>query len=166
MPWQFKLVREQIKKLEFFNITDHPANSFNTIYPGLKTDEFSRVNPLLDSFILKQVDAADTWFTKNTYVVNQYAHLRLDGDDSEEFIHQDFPHDWAYVVYISDTNLESGTKMYKSLQDSIEDEITFTKFVENRIILFDVGVPHMAWGNHGKDLEDGRLTINGFCKYL
>ena len=45
--------------------------------------------------------------------------------DLTDMEHQDFPHDWAYVVYISDTNLESGTKMYKSLQDSIEDEITF-----------------------------------------
>ena len=31
--------------------------------------------------------------------------------------------------------------------------------------MFDSSIPHMAWNNHGNDLTDGRLTINGFCDY-
>ena len=44
-----------------------------------------------------------------------------------------------------------------------DKEHTFVKFVQNRIVMFDSSIPHMAWNNHGNDLTDGRLTINGFC---
>tara|TARA_R100001244_G_C5151078_1_gene129660 strand:+ start:637 stop:1170 length:534 start_codon:yes stop_codon:yes gene_type:complete len=165
MPWELSLVGKELRNTEFFSLKDHPSNEANTLYPGRKTDEFSRVHPLLDSFIINRLDAIKTIFTANPYSVNQYGHLRLEGDDEEEYIHQDFPFDWAYLIYVSDTNLESGTKMYKSLKSAKDEETAFIKFVQNRILLFDVRVPHMAWGNHGKSLKDGRLTINGFCKY-
>lgn len=163
--WELGVIEKELNKSKFFNLKDHPSNQGNTKYPGCRTDVFARVNPLLDSFIINRLDATQTIFTSQPYNVDQYAHLRLDDDNEEEYIHQDKPFDWAFLIYISETNLESGTKIYKSLKSKKDEETLFVKFVQNRLVLFDVNVPHMAWGNHGKSIKDGRLTINGFCRY-
>tara|TARA_R110001632_G_scaffold58688_1_gene142774 strand:- start:373 stop:900 length:528 start_codon:yes stop_codon:yes gene_type:complete len=164
-PWELGVVEKELKKEKFYNEKNHPGNEETARYPGTKTDLFCRVHPLLDAFIISRLDAKQTVFTSHPYSVKQVAHLRLDGDDAQEYIHQDKPFDWAYLIYMSDTNLDSGTKMYESLTSKKDEENIFVKFVYNRIVLFDVSVPHMAWGNHGKSFKDGRLTINGFCSY-
>ena len=93
-------------------------------------------------------------------------HLRTEDDDELDYIHRDTGFDWAFLIYLSESNLKSGTKFYKAENSDKEDDNVFVKFEQNRIVLFDSTVPHMAYSNHGKDLNDGRLTINGFCNYV
>ena len=35
-PWQFKLVLEEIKKLKYYDVENHPAHNATEIYPGLQ----------------------------------------------------------------------------------------------------------------------------------
>tara|TARA_R110000823_G_C15858019_1_gene492870 strand:- start:295 stop:846 length:552 start_codon:yes stop_codon:yes gene_type:complete len=167
-PWQFKLVLEEIKKLKYYDVENHPAHNATEIYPGSKTEPFTNVHPLLDSFIIKQVDSLNTSLTNYPYRAINFAHLRLKDSIEERQSHRDTSGEWAYIIYMSQTNLQSGTKIFSDDTTDVKNtkENLFVNFVQNRILLFDVSVPHMAWLNHGKNIDDGRLTINGFCNYL
>ena len=165
-PWQLKLVTDEVKKLQFYNIANHPKKDTGTDYPGIRTEDFHRDHSLLDSFIIQSVGHRNTIFSAHRpWGCQMYAHLRTKDAEKSDFIHKDLRCDWAFLIYLSETNLESGTKFYKSVESSKEDDNMFVKFEQNRIIMFDSSVPHMSYNNHGKDLNDGRLTINGFCKY-
>ena len=72
--------------------------------------------------------------------------------------------DFAFLIYLSDTNLDSGTKMYLSVDE--DKETCLVNFVQNRFVMYDANLPHSAYGNYGKNLSDGRLTINGFNSYI
>ena len=180
-PGELNLVTEEVKKLEFYGTLSHPeSESAEEIpnYPGTRTDTLINAHPLLDSFIIRKIERSGTPFAQRPWTQKQYAHLRLEQDNAGEYIHQDLD-DWAYLIYLSETNLDSGTKMYESVKsvptvrmssfsekDKEKDkEHTLVRFVQNRIVMFDSLIPHMAWNNHGNDMSDGRLTINGFCLY-
>ena len=180
-PGELNLVTEEVKKLEFYDTLSHPeSESAEEIpnYPGIRTDKLRKVHPLLNSFIIRKIERSGATFGQRPWTQNQYAHLRLEKDNAGEYIHQDLD-DWAYLIYLSETNLDSGTKMYESVKSapfikmssfsekdkSKDKEHTLVKFVQNRIVMFDSLIPHMAWNNHGNDMSDGRLTINGFCQY-
>ena len=197
-PKNLKLVTEEVKKMQFWTTHDHPEafdikttdkdgnkityehgyrlqndNQGYNWYPGMRTNKFQIAHSLLDSFIIRHIERTEAIFTQKPWTQHQYAHLRTKDDNKGDFVHQD-PDDWAYLIYLSDTNLDSGTKMYDSIKTAAgtnvrptkeDKEHTFVSFVQNRIVMFDSLIPHMAWKNHGNDLSDGRLTINGFCNY-
>jgi len=167
-PWQLKLVTKELKSMPFYSADEHPQRN-EAVYPGKRTDELVRVNPLLESFLCRRLDSTGIPPIARPYQITQYGHLRLDEDNKEDFIHTDVSFDWAFLLYISSTNLESGTKFYSAGANKNtpkDSEDAFIKFKQNRMVVFDATVPHMAWGNHGKDLDDGRLTINGFSYYI
>ena len=166
-PWQLKLAINEVKKLPFYDISDHPRHEQNTNYPGTRTDDLHRVHPLLSTFIIQKVAAINAGqFHSQRWDCKMCAHLRTEDDAELDFIHRDTGFDWAFLIYLSESNLKSGTKFYKTENSDKEDDNVFVKFEQNRIVLFDSTVPHMAYSNHGKDLNDGRLTINGFCNYV
>ena len=77
-----------------------------------------------------------------------------------------YPHgdwDFAFLYYLSETNLNSGTKFYFNDEDK-NNEHTLVKFVQNRLLIYDAKMPHCPWGKYGNNLSDGRLTLNGFGK--
>ena len=161
----FKSVYDEINRLEFVGVKDDSEvtgeNAEKVWYPGVRTRLLNEVSPLLDAVIVRQLDNISTPFTTKAYNYYQKAHLRLEKDNEGEFIHTDNA-DWAYLIYMSKTNLESGTKFYTD----DEKETDFVRFVQNRLVLFDCNIKHMAFKNHGKDINDGRLTINGICDYV
>lgn len=96
-------------------------------------------------------------------------HLRLDEDEKKDYIHRDDTGedgedgtDYSMVVNLSKTNLKSGTAFY----DNDNNEILNAKFVQNRAVLFKSGILHSAYGHHGKDINDGRLTMNAFFTFV
>jgi len=176
----FRSVYSEVVGLKFYDEKTHPHNlqekkraeergeRFSLKWPGTRTDELggqTNTSPLVDSIILNYLDSLGSSFTKDRYKVTNYAHLRLECDDSEDFVHTD-QNSFAYLLYLSATNLESGTKMYSSVDENKDNENCFVKFVQNRLLIYDAATPHMSWGNHGTDISNGRLTINGFCDYI
>ena len=177
----FNTVRTEVMGLEFYDYKHHPqfikekaehdaiGKEYKLKFPGTRTDSFSsgrgNVAPLVDSLILKCIESLGSSFSNRQFRYDNYAHLRLESDKSVEYIHQD-PVDFAYLLYLSETNLDSGTKMYSSIDDNKDDENCCVKFVQNRLVIYDASTPHMAWGSYGTDISNGRLTVNGFCEYL
>jgi hypothetical protein len=92
--------------------------------------------------------------------ITLHTHLRLSSDLDKDWIHKDSFGGYIYtcIVYLSKTNLNSGTYIYSSNNEIISD----VKFVQNRAFLFDTRYLHSTYGNHGEDINDGRLTLNAF----
>ena len=89
-------------------------------------------------------------------------HLRLSSDNSQDYIHTD--NDLAtLIVYLSDTNLKSGTALYPDNSD-IPD--TIIKAKQNRAIIFDAKKRHKSLLNYGNNIDDGRLTLNVFLNEM
>jgi|14_taG_2_1085336.scaffolds.fasta_scaffold03629_8 hypothetical protein len=164
----FKLLDKEVRKMEFFNQDNDPHILQDAVYPGYRTDDWSKKYPLLDSYIIRLIERSGSPFTQQgRWEQNQYAYMRLSKDEEGEYRHTD-PYDWAYLIYMSKTNLNSGTKFFETLDDKkelepLEGEIASAGFVQNRLVMFDCNIPHRSWGNHGTNFENGRLTINGFC---
>ena len=148
MPWQLKLVKDEILKLDFYN------------------NENNRVNPLLDSYIVNSLDMCNTPFTNKPYNVEQFGHLKYENENNQEYIHKDNSFDFAYLIYLSDTNLDSGTKMYETNDSLKNKENVCVHFVKNRLVIYDADISHMAWGLHGNSKQNGRLAITSFGRYI
>ena len=63
------------------------------------------------------------------------------------------------LIYLSPTNINSGTKFF----DSQNNEITSVQFVQNTCVFFESPLPHSSFGNHGDTIDNARMTFNIFC---
>ncbi len=165
----------QIKKHKFYDDKTHPSmvenknhhvdDIYNAKWGGIRTLEISHIEPIFDKVLTHLfVHTNHDYFTQQFQYLN-YAHLRLEKDDAEDYIHQDVGVNFAYILYLSESNPKSGTKFYDSCDADKKQEKQFVQFKKNRLVLFDATIPHMAWGSYGTNIDNGRLTINGFCKY-
>jgi len=154
------LIYNECKKLKFYTQAEHPLNKdrITTTWPGKRTVELGECNLLLKYFLTKYY-IINNLITPNSEV-NFYVHARFDGDDKEEWIHQD-KNNISSLIYLSHNNLQSGTKLYTFKN---HQEINDFKFVQNRLIQYDGLYYHSAYGSHGTTIDNCRLTINGFIK--
>ena len=154
------IVYNECKKLTFYTQAEHPYNKdrITTTWPGKRTTELSICNPLLKYFLIKYF-MINNLMTPSTNV-HFYVHARFDGDDEGEWVHQDKT-SAAALIYLSPTNLQSGTKLYTFENHK---EVNDFKFVQNRLVQYDGSYFHSAYGNHGTTIDNCRLTINGFIK--
>jgi len=155
------IIYKECKKLKFYTQAEHPFNKdrITTTWPGKRTVELGECCPLLKYLLIKYY-LINNLITTATFV-NFYIHARFNGDDNEEWIHQDLGNKAASLIYLSPSNFQSGTKLY-SFEDN--QEINDFKFVQNRLIQYDAFYYHSAYGNHGTTIDNCRLTINGFIK--
>ena len=89
-----------------------------------------------------------------------YVHLRKLEDNDKDWIHKD-PEDFAFLIYLNETNLKSGTYLY--------DEggmISDIKYIQNRFFIYSGSYDHMGYGHFGNNAKNGRLTLNGFIKIM
>ena len=155
-----QVIYNEAKKIKLFKNADHPEvqNDINkSVWPGERSLELEHSNPLLKYFCVK-------YFTLNKLNIEDkkihlYVHSRTQSDEKDDFIHTDACI-YSLIIYISETNLKSGTKLFCKDNNTITD----FKFVQNRLILFDSTYKHSAYGHHGNDINDSRLTINGFIR--
>ena len=128
------------------------------VWPGQRSRDFYETEPFLFNLILLEFNHKFRNFYQGArFNCTSYAHLRLDDDNEKDWIHTD-PVDHTLMVYISDTNLNSGTCFYDK-----NDNVTQTvNFLQNRAVLFPGHIRHKALNNHGTDINNGRLTLNVF----
>lgn len=133
-------------------------------WPGKRSENLADTNPFLFNLIHKELISKTNLFNNTDMNMHACVHLRLDKDNQNnnskegDFIHSD-PCDYTLMVYLSDTNLKSGTALYPPKGD-VPD--VMTNFVQNRAFLFKGFIRHMAIHNHGDSIENGRLTLNCF----
>tara|TARA_Y100000389_G_scaffold205022_1_gene262081 strand:+ start:5383 stop:5889 length:507 start_codon:yes stop_codon:yes gene_type:complete len=155
-----KVIYTEAKKTKLYKVEDHPdhidKNHRNT-WPGLRSEELGDVNPLFKYFIMKYLSLANLDVRDKN--VRLYVHARYANDMVEDFIHTD-TYKYSLLIYLSETNLNSGTKFF-NLKDEVINDF---KFIQNRLLFFDSRYRHTAYGHHGDSINNCRLTLNGFIK--
>ena len=158
----FQAVHDEVKRCKLTPLQKtKETRERDVTYPGVTSLPFRDDNKILDRFLLSHIEAYNLPWTKTPYMYEQHAHLRLETDNEGDYIHTDSGMNFAWLLYLSKTNLKSGTKFYTD----DEKETDFVRFIQNRFVIFDANINHMAFNNHGKDLNDGRLTVVGFAAY-
>ena len=159
----FQNIKEEFKKIPLLTLDEINKLNISKDYaietwPGKRSENLAYTNPFLFNLIFKELYSKTNLFNNLKIEMESSIHLRLSNDNNGEFIHSD-PCDYTLMVYLSDTNLKSGTALYPPNGD-VSD--VMTNFVQNRAFLFKGFIRHMAIHNHGNNIEDGRLTLNNF----
>ena len=163
----FDLIKESFKEIPLYDEKTFNKKGLgpkkNQSWPGKRSAELSESNPFLYNLIKKE------FFEKFGYVIGNrpvyiesYIHLRLQKDEAKDWVHKDLPDDFSFLVYLSDTNLDSGTCLYE--EQNGKPSLT-VNFLQNRALLFDSNQWHRSMNNHGHSINDGRLTLNCFIRY-
>ena len=143
------------------NIQELVNSNLNISWPGKRSEDLKFSNKFFTGLFLNEFRNKFNNFFESHYDFKIYTHLRVEEDNKGEFIHKDSPDaDYSMLVYLSQTNLASGTSLY----DHNDKLITDVKFIQNRALIFDSRYSHAAINNHGTGIEDGRLTLNIFWK--
>ena len=160
----FDAIKEEFKKIPMFNCKEHPElvnSNLNISWPGKRSEDLKFSNKFFTGLFLNEFRNKFNNFFESHYDFKIQTHLRVEEDNKGEFIHKDSPDaDYSMLVYLSQTNLASGTSLY----DHNDKLITDVKFIQNRALIFDSRYSHAAINNHGTGIEDGRLTLNIFWK--
>jgi len=157
----FNLIEHSFKNIPLFKLKDfnnrNPHNKQN--WPGSRSDSIEFVSPFLFNLFNKEfnIKIGDVFKDINVRMM-LHTHLRIADDSQKDWMHRDLPYLYSCLVYLSKTNMQSGTYLYSEDNEIISD----IKFIQNRAIFFDSRYLHSAYGHHGSSIEDGRLTLNAF----
>jgi len=141
------------KTLPFYSKEEFPEKSS---WPGVRTNNLKDSCPFLYIHILTLLQQSININFNEYKNISMYCHLRLQEDQEKDWIHTD-PSD-TVIVYLSPTNLNSGTDFY----DNRENTIASVKFIQGTCVFFKEGIKHCSIGNHGDSIDNGRMTINLF----
>ena len=147
----------EIRKIKLYNQVDfNKLLQFNSTFPGLRSkiirDENLFFYELINTLLFKH-----KLLEKGGYEINSFLHLKLKEDREKEWVHKD-PYNFACLIYLSETNLNSGTRLYDDNKKLINEIVS----VKNRAILYSGNYYHVGYGHYGTNVQDGRLTINIF----
>ena len=141
------------------------GNSGGGYWPGSRSQHLYETNPFLWALIAKEIkEKYSDIISWPPEIIDAYTHLRLNEDNEKDFPHQDLDTRYTLMVYLSDTNLQSGTCFYQKVnQEYLDHEpITTVNFVKNMAVLFSGSLYHKSKRNYGTNINNGRLTLNCF----
>ena len=154
---RLELILPEIKKIKLYNQKEF--NKFEETsdnWPGFRSLEFRRTNVFLYELI-NNLMFTKKMIDKGSYDITAFLHLRLEEHNTQDWIHKD-PALFTALIYLSDTNLNSGTYIYDENNNVIND----IKCVQNRFVIFSGDYNQKGYGHHGNSVQDGRLTFNIF----
>jgi len=147
----------EIKKIDLYNAKDfNKITKLKDNWPGFRSLPLEESNIILYDYINSLIFNKN-FLEKGVYSISSFIHLRLEEDNDKDWIHQD-NHDWAGLVYLSETNYNSGTHIYDNNKNMVID----LKFVKNSCVFYPGNYYHKGYGHHGQNIENGRLTLNLF----
>ena len=150
------------KRIQLYKYEDHPdvptsKERGDGYWPGLRSLNLSDTEPFLFINLLHNAQTK-LGLDRSLYEkINAFVHVREGQDDSKDYIHRDLCD--TVIVYLSETNLESGTVLYTDDKKPLAD----ISFFQNSAIFFDGDIFHKSKLNFGDTLENSRMTINMFC---
>jgi len=168
----FENIKESFKSIPLYEIEEYKKR--NTItgedkkklqysnFPGKRSESLHRTHPFLFNLIIKEIYDNLNREGFNHINIDCCLHLRLGKDNHKDFIHTD-PTVASMVVYLSNTNIKSGTAFYEP-----ESNKPYLKvpFIQNSAVIFPGHLRHKSILNYGNNINDGRLTLNGFIYRL
>ena len=147
----------EIKKIKLYSSEEfEKLENQKGNWPGLRSRVLGKNNPIFHEYITSLIHQKKL-LDHGVWQIASFIHLRLEEDNPKDWIHKDSD-DLAALIYISETNLNSGTYLFDDNKNLIND----IKFVSNRFIMYDGNYNHKGYGHHGDSIENGRLTINLF----
>ena len=148
----------QIKKTKLYNLEDfrNVTGRRGVQWPGLRSLSLDLANPILHEYV-KLLIHHKKLLEPGLWEIASFIHMKLEDDNTKDWIHSD-DNDFAALIYLSDTNLNSGTHLFDN-DDNIINDI---KFVKNRFVAYSGSIRHVGYGHHGNSIENGRLSINLF----
>ena len=160
----FNLLEEHFKKISVYTLDEFVKKDENADtkqkWPGKRSLKLINQEPFLQALVIKEFNEKfNHFFHPKTFNCHTYLHLRLAADNGPDFIHRD-PVDYTLMVYLSKTNLNSGTILY----DEDNNPTQTINFVQNRAVIFPGQIKHKSMSNYGNNLDDGRLTLNCFME--
>tara|TARA_Y100001951_G_C11207335_1_gene220829 strand:+ start:222 stop:788 length:567 start_codon:yes stop_codon:yes gene_type:complete len=126
-------------------------------FPGKRSDALHRSHPFLFNLILKEIFYKIKEGGYSQIKLDCSVHLRLAKDNADDFIHVDPA--LLMVVYLSETNLKSGTAFYEKGSNK---PCFIQPFIQNTAVFFPGYIRHRSWLNYGTNIDNGRLILNGF----
>jgi hypothetical protein len=149
----------EIYKIPLYELEEYKkiGNKSET-WPGKRSLTLFLENKFLFFLILQNLDKVP--FLKR-YVLDLHLHLRREQDLLKDWVHKD-QEDYAFLIYLNETNLNSGTYLYDENNNIISD----IKYVQNRFVIYNGSYNHMGYGHFGNSPENGRLTLNGFLRVV
>jgi hypothetical protein len=153
----FENIKDSFKNIKMYDNEEYNKHFENNgKWPGFRSQDLYDSNKFLWNLIVKEFEQKfNNPLRGQKYWFKCYTHLRLENMD--DWIHTD-PNYATLMVYLSNTNLKSGTCLYNE-----NKELTTTvNFVQNRAFLCNGKTNHMSLNNHGTDINNGRLTLNCF----
>lgn len=147
------LIIDLAQKEKYFNCKDYNFETGHAdTWPGERTFPLN-YNETLYSLITHTFNKKFGYkFSKDAY----FFHKRGEETNGKDWLHTDSC-TCSLIVYLSKTNLKSGT-IFCNKQNEI---ITDIGFVQNRALCFKGSILHSSKLNFGDD-KNKRLTLNGF----
>ena len=152
-------IYNKTKNLKFYKLKEFNTKfKTNQKWPGVRTEIIPKVDLELSQIVMKVfLTKFRNFLDSGDSKITMYAHQRDKKYSKEDFIHTDSDlTKYSCLIYLSKTNLNSGTKFYNEKKQVIND----FKFVQNRALIFDSRYLHSAYGHH-----NGRLNLSLFIKY-
>ncbi len=158
----FELLHPELKKIPLYSQADYPEKKADEEWPGKRSEALFLTNKFLFQLIIKELRAKsqNELLSRNQFNMHAHLHLRLNEDNQKDFIHTDVC-DLTMIVYLSETNLKSGTAIYNDKNEETQS----AKFVQNTAFLFAGKQLHGSILNYGDNIDNGRLTLNCFIKF-
>ena len=161
----FGLIEQAFKNIPLYSFDEYNKIDKRPDYiewPGKRSFEMVGVNPFLWQLTNKEIQQKSQveQLRLGNFRMSVNVHLRLEEDDSKDFIHRDID-DTTMIVFLSKTNLNSGLCIYDEEKQVTHD----IKFIQNRAVIFDGRQYHKSKLNYGDSIDNGRLTLNCFMNY-
>jgi hypothetical protein len=157
----FNLILPEIKKTKLYTQKEFNKKYTSQIqtWPGKRSGDLYQESPILLAYALSYFNKFN--INVNDVKIFSYIHLRGQDQQTKDWIHKD---DCSYsmLVYLNNTNLNSGTYLYDESNNIIAD----VKYVQNRAVLYNGSYNHMGYGHFGDSPENGRLTLNFFIHLI
>jgi hypothetical protein len=158
----YEFFSEKIKEIPLYSQDEfNKINGSNDTWPGYRSLEIFDNHSFFGFLFLKEFQEKFKTIDIRKYKIALYTHLRLGNDQVEDWIHRDNAV-YSLLVYLGQTNYDSGTQLYHEVSPSNYRVTTDIRYIRNRCFLFNSNNWHRSMLNFGDNIHNGRLTLNAF----
>lgn len=160
---------DYLKSRDHFKYEDHPVSQqdYNGQWPGMKSLDNDPILSSLFFTLMEKHELLTEEQKKSNNTFSLTTHMRFEEDDKLDWAHTDNGAA-TVLVYLSETNLDSGTQFFDADPEKGGKVFLEVPFVQNRAVVFygdntKWQAPwHKSKKNFGKSIEDVRFTMNAF----
>lgn len=136
---------------------EHPDFPNAGNWPGKRSLDYLKTDPVLSSLFMT---CAREFIPSSFSHASLCTHYRY--GTSKDWVHTD-QNLCTGIVYLSETNSDSGTLFFDNHPDNGGKVILDVPFVQNRFVLFYGDPYHCSKSNYGQGETDSRFTMNFFA---